>query len=60
MRKSVLYLLNMYLSSSDYKNEDWYIVLSDDDKEFVNNLDNAVSRGIVQGIKDYKEGGTDL
>ena len=50
---SIIILINKYLSSADYKNEEWYKSLDATDKEFINALDKAVSEGVEKGIKDY-------
>ena len=50
---SIIILINRYLNSSDYKNEEWYKSLDATDKEFINALDKAVSEGVEKGIKDY-------
>ncbi|MBP3806867.1 MAG: hypothetical protein ILA13_00465 [Eubacterium sp.] len=57
MEQSVTYLINKYISSKNYKEENWYRNLSSRDKCFVDNLDKAVEEGIVKGLSEYKEGG---
>ena len=57
MEQSVMYLINKYFDSKNYKEEVWYHNLSKKDKSFVENLDKAVEEGIVKGLSEYKEGG---
>lgn len=57
MEQSVMYLINKYLDSKNYKEEVWYHNLSKKDKSFVESLDKAVEEGIVKGLSEYKEGG---
>lgn len=54
MSKSAILLINMYLASDDYIRESWYKNLTDDEKEFIKSLDQAVEEGIKKGIEDYK------
>jgi hypothetical protein len=46
-------LIMYYLCSANYQNEGWYHELSQDDKTFVDRLDEAFNRGIQQGIQAH-------
>lgn len=54
MNKSVISLVNAYMKSKDFKNESWYKKLDQDEKEFIDQLDKSISRGIEEGIKEYE------